>query len=419
MNIYLIIVLGIIAVEYIINLLVETLNVRYASAVLPKEFQGYYDTDKYKQSQNYLRDRTNFRLVKDTIFTIIIIVFILSGGFNFIDHLARSFNKGVIITGLIFTGLLLLIYQLLEIPFSIYRTFVIEEKYGFNKTTVKTFITDILKVWFLGAIIGGIVFAGILWFFNSIGRWAWLYCWMGVTMVQIFLTFIAPVLIFPLFNRFFPLEDGELKTAIEHYANSENFKMKGVFKMDASRRSAKSNAFFTGFGKFRRIVLFDNLIQKHTTDELVSILAHEIGHYKRGHIIKGMIISTLTTGLMFFLLSFFINNKGLFEAFRMEEVSLYASLVFFGFLYSPLNMFFSIVENNLSRKYEYEADAYAVSTYRKPQAFITALKKLTVDNLSNLTPHPLKVFFHYSHPPVLERIKAVQSHPLSVLNNPV
>jgi STE24 endopeptidase len=230
-----------------------------------------------------------------------------------------------------------------------------------------------------------------------------------VVLFQIVLLFLAPVIIFPLFNKFYPLEDGELKTAIEDYARSQHFKMRGIFKMDASKRSTKSNAFFAGFGRFRRIVLFDTLIDRHTVDELVSVLAHEMGHYKRKHILKSILISVMTTGLVFFVLSLFINNKGLFSAFKMQHTSIYASLFFFAFLYSPINLAISIFSNILSRRHEYEADAYAVSTYRKPESMISALKKLTVDNLSNLTPHPLKVFLSYRHPPVLERIRAIRN----------
>jgi STE24 endopeptidase len=228
-------------------------------------------------------------------------------------------------------------------------------------------------------------------------------------IIQLFLSFIAPVVIMPIFNKFYPLEESELKSTLEEYARAQRFKIKGVFKMDASKRSSKSNAFFTGFGKFRRIVLFDTLIAKHTVDELVSVLAHEMGHYKKKHIITSMIISILTTGLMFFILSLFLNNTGLFAAFKMENTSLYASLLFFGFLYAPIEMVLAIFGNMLSRRHEYAADAYAATTYRKPEAMIAALKKLSVDNLSNLTPHSLKVFLSYSHPPVLERIKALRN----------
>ncbi len=410
MNNYLILVLGIILFKYALNLIVDILNVKSADPALPEEFKGYYDKEKYKKSQYYLRDKTRFGLIEDTVGNILMIGFILFGGFNFIDKFARSFAQGPVVSGLIFAGLLMLIFQIINIPFSAFNIFVIEQKYGFNKTTVKTFILDIVKGLILGAIIGGVAYAAIIWFFIKAGTAAWIYCWGVLTLFELFLIFIAPVVIMPLFNKFIPLEEGELKTTLENYAKEQDFKMKGVFKMDGSRRSTKSNAFFTGFGKFRRIVLFDTLIEKHTTDELVSVLAHEIGHYKRKHIIKTMIMSIGTTGLMFFILSFFLNNEGLFNAFKMEHVSVYASLVFFGFLYTPINMIFSILSSIISRKHEYEADRFAVTTYKKPEAFINALKKLSVDNLSNLTPHPLKVFLGYSHPPVLQRIKAIRRY---------
>jgi STE24 endopeptidase len=221
------------------------------------------------------------------------------------------------------------------------------------------------------------------------------------------MTFIAPVVIFPIFNKFTPLEEGELKSAINNYAREHNFRMKGVYQMDGSKRTTRANAAFTGFGKSRRIILFDTLIEKHTTDELVAILAHEMGHYKLGHIMKTMVTGFIETGLMLFILSLFINNRELFNAFKMEEMSIYGGLIFFGFLYSPISMLLSIITNILSRKMEYDADRYAAATTGKEEALVTGLKKLSVDSLSNLTPHPLKVFFYYSHPPVLQRIKAL------------
>ncbi len=408
MNIYFVIILVILIGSYLLDLVVETLNVRHVRTDLPEEFEGYYDEAKYKKSQEYLRENTRFGIISDSIVTPISIAFIIFGGFNVVDQFARDFNLGPISTGLIFAALLLLASQILHIPFSIYDTFVIEEKYGFNKTTPKTFILDILKSWLLGALIGGLVLAAILWFFERIGPWAWLYCWIAVTIFQIILMFVAPVVIMPLFNKFVPLEEGELKKAIQDYAGSQRFKMKGVFTMDGSKRSTKTNAFFTGFGNFRRIVLYDTLIEKHTKEELVSVLAHEMGHYKKKHILKTVILSILTTGVMFFILSLFINNRELFAAFKMQETSIYASLFFFAFLYTPIDMILSIFGSMISRKHEYEADAYAVETYKKPESMILALKKLSTENLSNLTPHPLKVFLSYSHPPVLERIQAIR-----------
>ena len=408
MNIYLFIILAAIIVDYVLDLTSGILNVRNAKSNLPQEFDGWYDADKYKKSQEYLRERTRFSLIVETISKVIIIAFILLGGFNFIDRIARSFGLGPIATGLVFAGILLLASKIISIPFSYYSTFVIEQRYGFNRTTIKTFITDIIKTLMLTAILGGIIFAAVIWFFRSTGQFAWFYCWAAVTIFELFITFIAPVVIMPLFNKFTPLAEGELKTAITEYADSQKFKMKGVYTMDGSRRSTKSNAFFTGFGKFRRIALFDTLIQKQTTSELVSVLAHEMGHYKKKHILKMIITSILISGLMFYILSLFINNPGLFAAFKMQNLSVYASLIFFGFLFEPINMIFSVISHIFSRKYEYEADNYAVTTYDHKEAFITALKKLSVDNLSNLTPHPFKVFLDYSHPPVLQRIKAIR-----------
>ena len=408
MNTYLLIILIIIVGDYLLDFIVETLNVKHVKTELPKEFEDYYDAEKYKKAQDYLKETTRFGIITATITTPITLAFILIGGFNYVDQIARGFQLSPIPTGLIFAGILMFASQILSIPFSVYSTFVIEEKYGFNLTTVKTFILDILKSCLLIALIGGIVFSIILWFFAKAGDLAWIYCWLVVVLVQLVLTFIAPVVIMPLFNKFFPLDDSELKTAIENYAKSQKFKLKGVFTMDASKRSSKSNAFFTGFGRFRRIVLFDTLIKKHTVDELVSVLAHEMGHYKKKHILKSILLSIITTGLMFFILSLFINNEGLFSAFKMAHTSIYASLFFFAFLYTPINLVISIFSKILSRKHEYEADLYASTTYGKSESMISALKKLTVDNLSNLTPHPLNVFLNYSHPPVLERIQAMR-----------
>ncbi|MFC1823816.1 M48 family metallopeptidase [Thermodesulfobacteriota bacterium] len=413
MNVFFVIILFIIIGSYLLDITVNRLNVLHLKTELPAEFIGFYDAEKYKTSQEYLRENTRFDTISESITTPLIIAFIILGGFNLIDQFARSFQLGSIATGLIFTGILLLLSHLMAMPFSIYSTFVIEEKYGFNKTTPKTFILDILKSWLLVALIGAIILSAVLWFFEKTGPWAWLYCWLAVTIFQVFLMFIAPVVIMPIFNKFSPLEAGELNSTIEAYARSQSFKIKGVFTMDGSKRSTKSNAFFAGFGRFRRIVLFDTLVDKHPLEELVSVLAHEMGHFKKKHVLKSILISILTSGLMFYILSLFLNNRDLFMAFKMEETSIYASLFFFGFLYSPIEMALSVFANILSRKYEYEADAFAVKTYSKPEMMISALKRLSVENLSNLTPHPIKVFLSYSHPPILQRIQAIRGIPLT------
>ncbi len=405
---YLSVIITIIAGTYILSLIIERLNLSCLTDRLPAEFEGYYDAEKYKTSQQYLRETTRFELAVDGFFTLVSILFIVTGGFNLVDRIARSWGFGEIATGLVFAAVLMAASELLHIPCSIYDTFVIEERFGFNRTTAATFIADILKGWCLSVVIGAPVFSAVIWFFQKTGPDGWLYCWGVVTMVQLVLTFIAPVVIMPLFNRFVPLEPGELKTAVEDYARSQHFKMRGIFTMDGSKRSTKSNAFFTGLGRYRRIVLFDTLIRQHTTDELVAVLAHEIGHYKKKHILQSLLVSVAATGSMFYILSLFLNNPGLFAAFGMEKTSVYASLFFFGFLYAPLAMLIGVFSNLLSRKNEYAADRYAVATCGRPQAMIDALKKLSVANLANLTPHPLKVFLNYSHPPVLQRIRRIR-----------
>jgi len=409
MNIYLIVILCVILGKYFLDLIVDILNIKAVSLKLPSEFKGYYDEEKYLKSQRYLKEHTLLDIIEESFFTFATVCFIVLGGFNIVDKFARSFDQNTIITALIFAGTLMLLARMLQIPFSFYHTFVIEERYGFNRTTLKTFFLDIIKGLLLVAIIGGVIFSIIVWFFIRIPDFAWVWCWAAVCVFELFLMFIAPAVIMPLFNKFVPLKGGLLKDKIFQYAKSQAFILKGIFKMDASRRSSKSNAFFTGFGKNRRIVLFDTLIEKHTPDELVSVLAHEVGHYKKKHILKMFLISVVTSGIMFFILSFFINNSSLSSAFGMEQLSVYASLFFFGFLYTPISMAFSVFTNIISRKHEYEADRYAVDTYKKPEAFIIALKKLARDNLSNLTPYPAKVFLYYSHPPVLERIKTIRA----------
>jgi STE24 endopeptidase len=409
MNIYLIFILTILLTKYALEFLAEALDIRQVKpANPPEEFRRTYIQEKYRRSQLYSRERSGFSIIRSTINMGLVITFILLGGFNFLDRLARSWVQGPILTGLIYFLMLVVLSGILDLPIRIYTTFVIEEKFGFNRSTASTFILDLVKGFLLLVILGGPVMALVLWFFQKTGKLAPLIIWIAVSGFQFFLTFIAPVIILPLFNRFIPLEIGELRTSIEKYAREQGFSMKGIYTMDGSKRSAKTNAFFTGFGKSRRIVFFDTLMEKHSQEELISILAHEMGHYKLGHVLKMMIISILETGLLLFLLSFFINNPGLFAAFKMERLSIYASLIFFGFLYTPIATFLSIIQNMLSRAYEYQADHFAVRTTGESGTFVTVLKKLSADNLSNLFPHPLKVFLSYSHPPVLKRIEAIR-----------
>jgi STE24 endopeptidase len=374
---------------------------------IPPEFQDYYDQKKYEKSQAYLKATTKAGLISGAVSTALLVLFIALGGFNYIDLLVRGAVSNSILQGLLYIGILSGLSYITSLPFQIYNTFGIEEKFGFNKTTPRTFLMDQIKGILMGAILGGIVLAVILWFFENFD-YAWIWVLVFVVSFQLFMMFIAPVTIMPLFNKFEPLEDGNLKTEIEAFARKENFKLSGLFKMDGSKRSTKANAYFTGFGKFRRIVLFDTLIQRQSTQELVAILAHEIGHYKEKHIFRTLLVSIISTALTFFVFSLFMKNPEIFKAFHMENISIYASFVFFGIFYSPISALFSLYSLHLSRKHEFEADDYAKRKYGHPKELSTALKKLSVDNLSNLYPHPLKVFFEYTHPPVIKRVKVLE-----------
>ncbi|MEA2069006.1 MAG: M48 family metallopeptidase, partial [Verrucomicrobiota bacterium] len=402
MNSYLVFILALLVFNWLLSLIVETLNVRNVSIEIPEEFHGIYDDEKYAKSQRYLKDTTRFEQIQAVIMLPLTIAFILLGGFSAINTIAQSTSEHMILQGLVFGGILILLSQVIGLPFSIYNTFVIEEKYGFNKTTAKTFVIDLLKGLMLAVLLGAPIFALVLWIFSAVAN-AWLWAWGALGVIQLFILFIAPVAILPLFNKFTPLEEGELRSAIERFASAQNYTLSGIFKIDGSKRSTKSNAFFTGFGKTKRIALFDTLIENHSTAELVGVLAHEIGHCKRGHIKQGIIISLASSLLMFFILSLFITKGGLYAAFGIDGTPLYAGLIFFAFLYAPIAMILGLLGNLLSQKHEFEADAFAAETTQAPAEMITALKKLSVDNLSNLTPHPLKVFLEYSHPPVLER----------------
>lgn len=409
MNSWLIAVLLIIVIGFILDFAVSILNLKALSPLLPEEFETVFNEEEYKKSQEYTRVTTRFSLLSSTFSTLLTLGFLLLGGFNIVDLFARDFGYGSIITGLIFSGCLMLLSYIAGLPFSLYSTFVIEERFGFNRTTLKTFVLDTLKGALLLIVLGGPLLALILWFFEATGQLAWVYCWVGVVVFSIILQFLAPVLIMPLFNKFTPLEDGELESSITDYARQEDFKLQGIFTMDGSKRSTKLNAFFTGFGRFRKIVFFDTLVDKLDPDEIVAVLAHEMGHFKLKHVLKMLIGSIIQTGVIFYLLSLIMNNRPLFDAFSMQHLSIYASLIFFSFLYSPVNLLVSVVFNIFSRKHEYEADRFAVKTSNRKEQLISGLKKLCQANLVNLTPHPVAVFLEYTHPPILERIRAIRN----------
>jgi len=409
MNIYGIIILLTLLVSYFLGLISDYLNIKNLKTELPAEFRDVYSQERYELSQRYLRENTRFENISGTFMLIITLVFWFAGGFEWVNQIAIKLSGNFYIRALIFIGILSVLSGILSLPFSIYETFVIEEKYGFNKTTPKIFITDLLKSTALSILLGVPLLLLVLYVFKEVGSIAWLYAWIAFIIISLIIQYIYPTLIMPIFNKFTPLEDAELKEKIMNYARQVNFPIKNVYVMDASKRSSKSNAFFTGFGKNKRIVLFDTLIANHTPDEILTILAHEVGHYKKHHIIQGAIISYAESGIMLYLLSLFIDTKGLYDAFYMTEQPIYAGILFFGMLFSAIELILSIFFNMLSRKNEREADKFAIQTTKMTEAFVSGLKKLSEKNLSNLTPHPFYVFLHYSHPPTLERIEYVKS----------
>ena len=410
-HVFAVIVLAALAVDFLLNLVSDVLNLKSAGEDLPTEFEDVYDEEKYGESQRYLKTTTRFGWVSSTVSLILLLAFWFLGGFPYLDALVRRLVpegwQSTIVLGLCYVGALLILKTLGSLPFRIYSTFVIEERFGFNKTTPRTFVMDTIKVLCLTVLLGAPLFAAVLAFFQYAGPLAWVWCWAVSAAFMLLLQFIAPRWIMPLFNEFEPLEDDDLREAIEGYAQEVDFPIEGVYEMDGSRRSTKSNAFLAGFGRNKKIALFDTLIERHSVGELVTVIAHEIGHYKRKHILKGTVLGIVQLGVVFYLLSLFIDSDGLYRAFGFGagHTPLYAGFVLFGLLYSPVKLVLSVLFNAFSRHNEREADQFALDTTDSPEEFAEALKKLSRDNLSNLTPHPLTVFLHYSHPPVLERVR--------------
>jgi STE24 endopeptidase len=406
-NAYLAVILGSLVGAWLLGLLSDILGARHLPPNPPPEFADAFDAPTYAKSREYARASMRLSAVTDTCDTLAIIAFILAGGFNRLDTAIRAQDLPPLATGLAFIGALALAASLLGLPFAAYRTFVHESRFGFNTTTVRTFVVDRLKSLALTVILGGPLIALVLLFFEQAGPQAWLLCWAVAVLFSLGLTYIAPTWILPLFNTFTPLEDGGLRRALDACARQAGFELSGVFVIDGSRRSTKGNAYFTGFGRRRRIALYDTLIKDQSVEEIVAVLAHEIGHAKRGHIKQRLAMGVARTGAVFFLMSLFMRSPGLFAAFGMEQMSVYAGLVFFVLLYTPVSLALSVAANAVSRAHEYEADAFAARITGNPGAMISALKKLSVSSLTNLTPHPLAVWLHYGHPPALARIRAL------------
>ena len=411
LNVYFFFVLTAVVSIYLLDLIGSFLNLSALRPDLPDEFSDICNGEEYARSQEYTREETWFAVIVDSFDVIVLLAFWWVGGFAWLDGLVRGFAEDSILRGLLFIGVLCLTARILSLPFQIYSTFVIEEKYGFNRMTWRTFVADLTRALLLSLLLGIPLLALVLFLFEFFDGLAWVYGWVAVSGFSLLLTYLAPQLILPLFHKFTQLEEGELKDSIRTMAEKCEFPLKEVYKIDGSRRSTKANAFFTGLGRNRRIALFDTLIENHSVRELVAVLAHEIGHYRKKHITQSVVLGVLQTGILFFLLGLFLNNRGLFDAFAVEEMSIYGSLVLFFLLFQPVSRLLGFGMMIFSRRNEYEADAYAAEVTGHPEDLISGLKRLSKENLANLTPHPFFVFMNYSHPPTLKRIQALARAP--------
>ncbi|QSE96000.1 M48 family metallopeptidase [Fulvivirga lutea] len=397
------IIIGIVTFDFFFNQALDLINLKARKRNLTEEAKEFYDEETYARSQEYQSVRSKFSFLSSSISFIASILILALGGFGYLDSLLRPMIESELVLSLAYFGVLYILADLFSLPFSLYSTFVIEERFGFNKTTLKTFVLDKVKGYVLAAIIGGLLLSALIFLIQTLGNSFWIYFWVIAAVFILFTNLFYTSLILPLFNKLTPLEDGELKDRIIQYANSVNFPLDNIYVIDGSKRSSKANAFFSGLGKTKKIVLYDTLINNHTIDELVAVLAHEVGHFKKKHIVFGLFISIGQIGLMLFIMSLLIFDKETSLALGGSQWAIHLNLLAFGILYSPISTVLGILGNMLSRKNEFEADDYAKSTFDS-LSLQKALKKLSVDNLSNLYPHPAYVFVHYSHPPLLTRL---------------
>ena len=402
------IIISILTLQFILETYLDYLNSKHYKDAIPTELSDVYDREEYVKSQDYKQTNYKFGLLTSIFSFVLTILFLVLGGFEWIDTIARSVSDNPIIIALAFFGIIMIGSDVITTPFSYYATFVIEEKFGFNKSSKKLFVLDKLKGWLMMALLGGTILALFIWFFDWAGNNFWIYAWIVVTIFTLMMHLFYSKLIVPLFNKQTPLEDGLLKSKIENYAQSVGFELRNIFVIDGSKRSTKANAYFSGFGKEKRITLYDTLVNDLSEDEVVAVLAHEVGHYKHKHIIYNLVASVLLTGFTLFILSLFINTPEVSLAIGVTQPSFHAALIGFGILYSPISEITGLVMNYISRKFEYEADDYAKNTFASVP-LITSLKKLSKNSLSNLTPHSAYVFMYYSHPTLLERIKNLKA----------
>jgi len=397
------IIIAILVLDFLFENYLEYLNTTKWSDSIPEEVKGIYDEEKYAKQQAYSRENHRFGMWTEAFSMVITLAMFLLFGFAIVNGWVWNITSNAILAALLFFGIVMFASDLIHTPFSVYDTFVIEEKYGFNKTTPKTFVLDKIKGWLVGGLIGGGILALVIFIYQKTGNMFWVYTWIAISAFSVFMAMFYSNLIVPLFNKQTPLEEGELRDAISAFSRKVGFKLDNIFVIDGSKRSTKANAYFTGLGAKKRIVLYDTLIKEMTTEEIVAVLAHEIGHNKKKHVVQGLLIGLVQTAIVLYIFGLFIGNPSLSKALGVETPNFHIALVAFGVLYTPISFFTGIFMNILSRKNEYQADRFAAENY-KPEALASALKKLSVNNLSNLSPHKLYVFFNYSHPTLLQRL---------------
>lgn len=397
-------IIAFVLADFAIGIWLTMLNVKASKWPIPKVLEGMYDDEKYAKQQAYSSEKRKIDLISSTVSLAFMLGMFAFGGFSWLDGWVRSISENEIVRSLLFVGVIYLVSFILALPVGIYDTFSIEERYGFNKSTPKLFFTDMLKSILLTVIIGGGLLALANWFYILNPKWFWILCFAVITLITLFFQYFYSEIIVPLFNKQKPLEEGKLRDAIEAFATKAGFQLENVYVMDESKRSTKANAYFTGFGKKKRVVLFDTLIEQLTTDEIVAVLAHEIGHYKKGHIYKSMLTDSLNNLVLFWIISLILGSKTIASAAGCAEPSFYVNILVFGMLMTPINLLLDLAENAISRKHEWEADTFAKDHGCGP-AEASGLKKMSAQALSNLTPHPIVVKFEYSHPTLAQRVE--------------
>ena len=399
-------IIGLVIFNYLFSTVLDYINGKNWKTEVPPVMKDFYDEDKYLKAKNYSKEKGKVSLISSTLSTLITLLFLIFEGYGWLDNFISLYYDIPFLKSGIFFLVLFILSDFISIPFSCYNTFVIEEKYGFNKTTVKTFVLDKIKGYLLTLIVGGILLFGAIYIVSLLENSFWFWLWLSLSFIMLIVNMFYADLIVPIFNKLTPLEAGSLREKIESYTKKVGYSLKNIYIIDGSKRSTKANAFFSGLGPRKTIALYDTLVEKHTEEELVAVLAHEVGHYKKKHVFTSLFLTISQLGLMCFLLETCLKVGEISQALGGKEMVFHLGLVAFGILYSPIGTILSILMNINSRKNEFEADHYAKTTYNGA-ALELALKKLSVDSLSNLYPHPLYTFIHYSHPPLLKRLSAL------------